>query len=47
MIDKIKAYLDTPAAERDVAAGALLLLQLNRNRILYNGACIAPQRMLL
>lgn len=44
MIDKIKAYLDTPAAERDVAAGALLLLQLNRNRILYNGACIAPQR---
>ena len=44
MIDSIKTYLNAPAAERDVAAGALLLLQLNRNRVLYNGACIAPKR---
>lgn len=44
MIDQIKTYLNAPAAERDVAAGALLLLKLNRNRVLYNGACIAPKR---
>ena len=37
--------LATPAAERDVAAGAELLLRLNRNRILYNNILRNPARL--
>lgn len=32
---KIQDYLDTPPSERDVVAGATLLLSLNRNKILF------------
>lgn len=32
---KIKAWLDTEAAERDLLAGATLLLQVSRNKILH------------
>jgi hypothetical protein len=33
--EKIKKILDTPPSEMDVEAAALILLQTNRNRILY------------
>lgn len=41
---KIQQYLDTPPAERDIAAGALLMLQLNRNRALYNSIIRKPEK---
>lgn len=41
----LQDYLATPAAERDVAAGAELLLRLNRNRILYNNILRNPERL--
>ena len=42
--EKIKAYLDTPSAQRDIPAGALLLLQINKNRILYNNVIRRPEK---
>lgn len=42
--EKIKSYLDTSPADRDVAAGALLLLQINKNRILYNNVIRRPDK---
>lgn len=33
---KIKAWLDTPAQQRDYADGAVMLLQLSGNKILYS-----------
>ena len=42
--EKIKAYLDTPSAQRDVPEGALLLLQINKNRILYNNVIRRPEK---
>lgn len=33
--DKIKSWLDTPAKSRDYAEGAMMLLKLNLNRIMY------------
>jgi len=35
--NKIKAWLDTPEHERDLAAGALMVLQLSNNQIMYRG----------
>ncbi|PWL61025.1 MAG: hypothetical protein DBY35_06495 [Bacteroidales bacterium] len=35
LTDQIKQWLDTPPESRDLAAGARLLLQATRNRILY------------
>lgn len=34
--NRLKRWLDTPAADRDIAAGAMMLLQLTRNRVQYN-----------
>lgn len=34
--DSLKKWLETPAAERDNAAGAMMLLRLTRNRVQYN-----------
>lgn len=42
--EKIKKYLDTAPNERDVASGALLLLQINKNRILYNNVIRRPDK---
>lgn len=39
---KIKEWLDTPAGARDVAAGAEMLLRINRNRIFYNNVLRNP-----
>ena len=41
---KIKEGLDTPADQRDIAAGAELLLRVNRNRILYNNILRHPAK---
>lgn len=41
---KIKEWLDTPADQRDIAAGAELLLRINRNRILYNNIIRNPAK---
>ncbi len=39
----IKRWLETPADTRDIAAGAMLLLKLNKNRIMYNNILRAPK----
>lgn len=38
----IKAWLDTPAAQRDILAGAMLLLRINHNMITYNNIVRNP-----
>lgn len=46
LTEDIRRWLDTPPAERDIKAGAELLLRLNRNRFLYHRALARPQAML-
>lgn len=41
---KIKEWLDTDPSERDIRAGAELLLRINRNRILYDNIMRNPER---
>ncbi len=41
---KIQDWLNQPAHERDVLAGAKMLLQLNRNRVLYANITRRPER---
>ena len=41
---KIKKWLDTAPENRDIKAGAELLLRINRNRILYNNIMRNPAR---
>lgn len=41
----VQAWLDTPAAERDVPAGALLLFKINKNRVLYANALARPAKL--
>ena len=41
---KLQDWLDTPAAERDLRQGALLLLQLSNNKIQYNNIMRNPKR---
>ncbi len=43
---KIQEWLDTPVSERNVPAGAELLLKLNRNRILYHNIIHRGERMM-
>lgn len=40
---KIKEWLDTPAGERDYAAGALLVGQVSRNRVLFQNLSRNPR----
>ena len=42
LTSKIKEWLDTPANQRDIMAGAELLLRVNRNRIFYNNVSRNP-----
>lgn len=42
LTDDIKKWLDTPADQRDNAAGAMLLLRVTRNRILYDNIMRSP-----
>lgn len=41
--DRLRAWLDADPADRDIAAGALMLLQLSGNRIAYNNIMARPQ----
>lgn len=41
-LSKINRWLDTPADKRDYSEGALLMLQCNRNRIMYNNMSRRP-----
>lgn len=40
----IEEWLNTPPSERNLEAGAKMLLQLNRNKIMYNNIMRAPKR---
>ncbi len=42
---KMQAWLATEPAKRDIMAGATMLLQLTRNRAIYNAAVQRPQKM--
>lgn len=41
---KIQDWLNTPAGERDIIAGATMLLQLNRNRVMHANIVRRPER---
>jgi len=41
---KIQDWLNTPPMERDIMAGATMLLQMNRNRVLYANITRRPDR---
>lgn len=41
---KIQDWLNTPPMERDIMAGATMLLQMNRNRVLYTNITRRPDR---
>ncbi|MCM1356524.1 MAG: hypothetical protein NC212_08990 [Staphylococcus sp.] len=43
---KVQEWLNTPADERDIIAGATLYLQLSRNKALYNSVISKPQKFL-
>ncbi len=41
---KVQEWLDTPDHLRDIKEGATLMLQLNRNRALYNSVMLRPEK---
>lgn len=41
---KVQEWLNTPEHERDIKDGATLMLQLNRNRALYNSVMLRPEK---
>ncbi len=41
---KMQDWLNQPAHERDIVAGATMLLQLNKNRVLYTNIVRRPER---
>ena len=43
LTDKLQQWLDTPSAERDWHEGAILLLQLTNNTIMYRNLSINPK----
>ena len=43
LIDKLQQWLDTPSVERDWNEGAILLLQLTNNTIMYRNLSINPK----
>ena len=44
LTESIKKWLDTAPIERDIIAGATMLLQLNRNRAMFNTITRKPER---
>lgn len=42
--EKLGAWLDTPESERDYGAGAIMLLQLTNNKIMYNNIKANPRQ---
>lgn len=41
---KVQEWLNAPESERDIKDGATLMLQLNRNRALYNSVMLRPEK---
>lgn len=41
---KVQEYINTEPSERDIEAGAVLLLKLNKNRILFNNITKRPDK---
>lgn len=41
---RLQEWLNTPAAKRDILAGATMFLQLSRNRALYNSVIRKPEK---
>ena len=41
---QMQAWLDTPKEKRDLAAGAMMVLKCNNNKILYQNVIRAPKR---
>lgn len=41
---KVQEWLNAPEHERDIKEGATLMLQLNRNRALYNSIMLRPEK---
>lgn len=41
---KVQEWLNAPESERDIKEGATLMLQLNRNRALYNSVMLRPEK---
>ena len=46
LTQQIADWLNTPEADRDVRAGADLMLSLNRNRALYNSILRRPDKFM-
>lgn len=44
LTEKIAAYIETDAADRNILAGAEMFLKLSRNRVLYANIVRAPQK---
>lgn len=44
LTEKIQDWLNTPASQRDIAAGAMMYLQLSRNQALYNSVMRKPEK---
>lgn len=44
LTNKVREWLNTPERERDLKEGATLMLQLNRNRALYNSVMLRPEK---
>lgn len=44
LTNKVREWLNTPEHERDLKEGATLMLQLNRNRALYNSVIMRPEK---
>lgn len=44
LTEKIKEWLDTPAADRDIVAGATMLLRIRHNRILFDNVVRRPEK---
>lgn len=42
---QIQEWLETPKEQRNVPAGAMLLLKINRNQVLYNNIIRKPQQL--
>ena len=45
LTENIQRWLDTPADERDIVAGATMLLQLNRNQFFFHNVCANPKKL--
>lgn len=42
---QIKTWLETPREQRNIPAGAMLLLKINRNQVLYNNILNNPNKL--